>query len=427
MRRPGRGGLAAVLLAGCGAAAFGRLDRARQLEQSDEDCGVGDEGCIVCTDTHDNCGMWAGMGECTANVGYMKANCAKSCNQCPSKPYLSREQRAKCTDTHPTCKSWTHKGQCDKDPAVAEKCPQSCFGCQSLSCWDAHPECGDWARNGACRNNSDYMFEECKYSCRMCGVNFKAECRRHKEMPAMAVPGTVDETFEAVLSNFPQFKPTVLHRDPWVLHFDSFLTSEEADHLVSTASARFERSLAGEGVTPVRTSATSWCNVDSCLRDLRFQEIRQRIANLTRVPWENAEHLQVLRYEPGQFYKEHHDQNAPKNSAWGPRLYTFFMYLSDVERGGETRFTRLNISVAPKKGTAILWPSVLNDDPWSTDQRTFHEAVAVLQGVKLSANFWIHMFEFQKALGRGCENVDYYQDVSAPATSEGSSPQPRRH
>ena len=48
----------------------------------------------------------------------------------------------------------------------------------------------------------------------------------------------------------------------------------------------------------MRTSATSWCNVDSCLRDTRFQEIRQRISNLTRVPWENAEHLQVRKREP---------------------------------------------------------------------------------------------------------------------------------
>ena len=66
----------------------------------------------------------------------------------------------------------------------------------------------------------------------------------------------------------------------------------------------------------------------------------------------------MLKYEVGQFYHEHHDQNAPKNSAWGPRLYTFFMYLNDVEAGGETRFTRLNISVTPRKGSAILWPSV---------------------------------------------------------------------
>jgi hypothetical protein len=28
-----------------------------------------------------------------------------------------------------------------------------------------------------------------------------------------------------------------------------------------------------------------------------------------------------------------------------------------VEEGGETRFTKLNLTVAPKKGSAILWPS----------------------------------------------------------------------
>ena len=45
-----------------------------------------------------------------------------------------------------------------------------------------------------------------------------------------------------------------------------------------------------------------------------------------------------------------------------PRLYTFFMYLSDVEEGGGTRFTKLNLTVAPAKGMAILWPSVLSSD-----------------------------------------------------------------
>ena len=453
--------LAAMLLLAApdSVAAFGRLfprhDAARVLEQSDEDPS--------CVDKNDNCGLWSNAGECDANPGYMKANCAKACNKCKSRPYIGREERAKCTDANRECKRWAQEEECTKNPTfMNEQCRQSCFACQSLNCWDAHPECADWARNGQCQNNSDFMFEEvsatspalqrggdrcvqppscaltvgappgscppqCKFSCRICNVNFKAECRRDKNMKPMAVPGTIDETFELALRNFPHFKPTVLHRDPWVLHFENFLNMEEVDHVISTAGARFERSLAGDGVTPVRTSATSWCNVESCLRDLRFQEIRQRISNLTRVPWENAEHLQVLRYEPGQFYREHHDQNSPKNSAWGPRLYTFFMYLSDVEKGGETRFTKLNISVAPKKGSAILWPSVFSDDPWSTDDRTYHEACTVEMGTKYSANFWIHMFEFQQALGRGCDNSDYYQDVMAPAHSKGPKPQPRRH
>lgn len=74
-------------------------------------------------------------------------------------------------------------------------------------------------------------------------------------------------------------------------------------------------------------------------------------------PLDSTSLPQVLKYEVGQFYKVHHDQNAsclnsncrpllpsllycarlqsPHHSAWGPRLYTFFMYLSDVEEGGE--------------------------------------------------------------------------------------------
>jgi hypothetical protein len=60
-----------------------------------------------------------------------------------------------------------------------------------------------------------------------------------------------------------------------------------------------------------------------------MQSVRERIVNVTRVPWENAEHLQVLRYHPGQFYREHHDQNSPHYSTWGPRLCTFFMYSAE--------------------------------------------------------------------------------------------------
>jgi len=85
------------------------------------------------------------------------------------------------------------------------------------------------------------------------------------------------------------------------------------------------------------------------------------------------------------------------------------MYLSDVEEGGETRFTKLNISVAPKKGSAIFWPSVKSDDPYMTEELTYHEACTVKRGVKYSANFWLHMYDFQGALARGCDNSDYYQ------------------
>eukprot|EP00971_Amphidinium_carterae_P063784 1262514-Amphidinium_carterae.2 len=39
----------------------------------------------------------------------------------------------------------------------------------------------------------------------------------------------------------------------------------------------------------------------------------------------------------------------------GPRLMTFFLYLTDGFDGGETAFTELGLAVTPKVGRAVLW------------------------------------------------------------------------
>ena len=307
------------------------------------------------------------------------------------------QQLSSCKDEHASCANWAKYGECDKNPSFMHAtCLASCYMCESLGCHDSHDECSEWAIAGECTKNDDFMASDCTFSCGFCGVSYEPQCRRNARMKPAAIPGTIDATFERAIRAFPQYGAKLLKRDPWILHFEHFLSPKEVDKLLPKAGHSFERSLAGDGVTPVRTSATSWCNVAYCLDDPFLQQVRSRIANVTRVPWEYAEHLQTLKYLPGQFYREHHDQNAPRNSAWGPRLYTFFIYLSDVEAGGETRFTRLNISVTPRKGSAILWPSVLSEDPFVTDERTFHEAVTVDKGIKFSANFWIHMYEFQQ-------------------------------
>tara|TARA_B110000046_G_C12666859_1_gene262909 strand:+ start:218 stop:415 length:198 start_codon:yes stop_codon:yes gene_type:complete len=59
----------------------------------------------------------------------------------------------------------------------------------------------------------------------------------------------------------------------------------------------------------------------------------------------------------------HHDQNSGHFTPQGARVYTFFMYLSTPEHGGGTRFANLNATVPAVKGSAVLWPSVMNLDP----------------------------------------------------------------
>ncbi|KAL1520990.1 hypothetical protein AB1Y20_022547 [Prymnesium parvum] len=119
---------------------------------------------------------------------------------------------------------------------------------------------------------------------------------------------------------------------------------------------------------------------------------------------------QVLRYETSQFYKTHHDQNSPRASAWGPRMFTVFMYVGDGYTGGETHFPRLNLTVAAKKGSACVWTSVLDSDPFQRDDRTDHESLPVKSGVKYGVNYWVHMYPFRAKSMRGCGNQAYIEN-----------------
>ena len=55
------------------------------------------------------------------------------------------------------------------------------------------------------------------------------------------------------------------------------------------------------------------------------------------------------------------------------------------------RSTLWLLQAHPKKGSAILWPSVTSDDLNSQLYATHHQALPVIKGVKYAANAWIHM------------------------------------
>ena len=74
----------------------------------------------------------------------------------------------------------------------------------------------------------------------------------------------------------------------------------------------------------------------------------------------------------------------------------------DVEAGGGTNFPQLDITVMPKKGRALLWPSVLDSNPMKKDGRMMHQALEVEEGIKYAANGWIHMHDYVTAQAKGC-------------------------
>jgi hypothetical protein len=279
-------------------------------------------------------------------------------------------------------------------------------------CQNTHEDaaCEQWAASGECDKNVGFMKKACAKSCRSCGWE-DTTCSDPVGTPAKGQPGDITATFERAAA-FMELAPHVLSSPntakpgPWVLRFDNFISDEEADAFISTTDHHFKRSLAGDMVSPVRTSKQAWCQygiAPECVDHPLVNRVHERVVNITGVPKENAEFFQVLRYEPGQFYKTHHDQNTDPDSLAGVRLFTFFIYLQTPGSGGATNFPQLNITVPPTRGSAVMWPNVLDHDPRRADMRTEHQALPPTEGIKLSANLWLHQYDFRGPNVHGCD------------------------
>jgi prolyl 4-hydroxylase len=226
--------------------------------------------------------------------------------------------------------------------------------------------------------------------------------------------GDLHKMFERITTQpeFAQYEPKVFSRPdllpgdtqatapyligPWVVTLENVVTEEEAVRLIELGAVEgYERSadvgeLKFDGtfdsfVNEGRTSTNAWCQ-NACYADPTAKRVMERIQNITNTPEPNSEFLQLLRYEEGQFYQQHHDYiGHQRERQEGVRILTVFLYLNDVEEGGGTNFPKLNLTVLPKRGRALLWPSVLNEDPNAQDPRTDHQALPVIKGIKYGA------------------------------------------
>jgi len=271
-------------------------------------------------------------------------------------------------------------------------------------------DCIRWAQSGACDDNISFMLFACGFTCGYCHLQDpNVRCKRSSNaIPAVSKAGEINAMFERAIRDFPQYEITIYSRDPWLITLDNVFNEEEAQRIIELGGKNFRRSSdAGEMVddgsqqfesvvSDARTSENDWC-VYGCWDDPIIQQVITKMENVTLVPRINSEFLQVLKYEPGQYYVEHHDFiYGHLNLPIGPRLYTFFLYLNNVQEGGETFFNTLNVSIIPKLGRVALWPSVLDSNPMEKDHRTQHEAKPVKKGLKYGANGWLHMFNFHE-------------------------------
>lgn len=139
-----------------------------------------------------------------------------------------------------------------------------------------------------------------------------------------------------------RYEPRVMSRPPngpWVIVFDKFASEFEADRLIElggktkgfrrstdTGTAN-ERGEITKIVSQSRTSENAWCQ-SGCENDPVVMGLSDRIEEITKVPQDNYEQFQILRYSEGQYYRTHHDMGRVRDVAGGHRILTFFLYVT---------------------------------------------------------------------------------------------------
>ena len=300
-------------------------------------------------------------------------------------------------------------------------------------CQNRDSMCTAWAVEGYCEPDhahNEYMELQCAPACRTChSLIFEERCPWDPDTAVNAwEAGSLHTMFERVTTHpyyVDQYKPQILSKPggddndasikdgPWVVVLENFIKDDECDRLIELGATegyelskdigerQFDGSY-GDTESDFRTSTNAWCT-GVCYDDEVTQRVVRRMENLTDIPDNFAEHFQLLRYQQGQFYGKHHDYSGHiKDRAEGVRILTVFFYLNTVEAGGGTHFPQLDITVMPRKGRALLWPSVLNDAPNEVDSRTEHEALPVEKGIKYGANAWVHMRDFKTLYDAKC-------------------------
>ena len=193
-----------------------------------------------------------------------------------------------------------------------------------------------------------------------------------------------------------------LHSEPPIFIIEDFLPVSMCERICAAARpqlkpstvlhmAEDERSLSGIRSGGGRDSSSTY------LHHRSVPALLTRAEGLLNRPRTHFEYPQITHYNEGQQYRSHHDaidlgsaSGAQLAGHGGQRICTLLVYLSDCATGGETRFTRLDLSVAPRIGTALVFfPGFLCGTP---DALTAHSAEPA-GSEKGGAQLWVRQHQ----------------------------------
>ena len=224
-------------------------------------------------------------------------------------------------------------------------------------------------------------------------VNTKRGCNRFDMLRTMTAQGIDAREAEAALSLPSMPKPPhafSMQTDKIRLFsIHHFLTPAQCTALCGViAQNRRPSNLAKGGKEGDRTSTT-------CDMFLGQHAIVDEVDALicARMGFLNTECeiMQGQHYEVGQHFMAHHDyfenpEHDDGHSTHGGRTWTFMVYLTPVEAGGETEFTQLGLQFSPEPGMALVWCNL--DLAGHNNPFTQHRAHPIRAGKKIILTKW---------------------------------------
>ena len=188
--------------------------------------------------------------------------------------------------------------------------------------------------------------------------------------------------FVVLYLQFSKFNGSI-YKQPKV--YESLITPDEANYILKKSNFQASTTVGGFDKS-IRDSNTLWIPKN----DPVVKNIYDRLSKKFNFNPKNAEQLQVVKYNPGGFYKEHHDSCCDNTDVcntfkkdWGQRVLTILIYLNDDFEEGSTYFPNLKLNLkAPKYGGVVFYPDNCNPD-------SLHTGTPVKTGTKYICNIWI--------------------------------------
>ncbi len=197
------------------------------------------------------------------------------------------------------------------------------------------------------------------------------------------------------ITNLEYAKKTDAYTMPFIMQ--NLLAHKECTDIISLCTNKLINSETVDGLIPsIRNSKQCWISKYNPL----IRHIFENLSQTFKLPMENAEDMQVVCYQKGQYYHEHHDSCCDYNkkcetfvNRGGQRILTVLIYLNNDFENGETYFRNLNLKLKPAVGSAIVFFPLGN----GTDKchpYALHAGLPVSKGTKWVANIWFRRNRF---------------------------------